>query len=61
MQEVLAIPPLPGDLDRARLRNGLWSDPCHHFTVVQETEIVGIWNYRYRIITGRNDHTDRCQ
>jgi hypothetical protein len=58
MQGVLAATPLPGSPDRVVLWDDLRSDPCHRFTVVQETEIFGVWHRCRRSVTGRNDHPD---
>ena len=58
MQGVLAIAPLSGSLDRARLWNDLLSAPFHRRTVVQEAEIIGIRNCLRWSITGRNNHSD---
>ena len=58
MQGVLATTPLPGSPDWAVLRDDLRPDPCHRFTVVQETEIFGVEHRCRRIVTGRNDYPD---
>ena len=58
MQGVLAIAPLSGSLDRARLRNDILSAPCHRRTVVQETEIIGVRHCLRWSIIGRDNHSD---
>ena len=58
MQGVLATAPLPGSPDRGFLWNDLRPAPCHHFTLVQKTEITGVLYCHHRIVTGRNSHPD---
>jgi len=61
MQGVLAIAPLSGSPHWVRLWNALLSDPRHLCTMVQETEIIGVWYYRHWSITGRVNHSDYRQ
>ena len=43
------------------LRDNLWSDPYHPFTLVQETEVISIWNQCHWIVAGRENHPDCLQ
>jgi len=56
MQGVLATAPLSRFPYRVVLWNDLRYNPCHHFTVVQETEIIGVRYHGLRIVTGGNNH-----
>ena len=58
MQEVLAIAPLPGFPYRGVLWDDLRSNPDHSCTVVQETEISGVWYRCHWIVNRRNSHSD---
>ena len=58
MQGVLATSSLPGSPYWIVLWDDLRSSPCHRFTVVQETEIVGVWYRCRRSVSGRNSHPD---
>ena len=58
MHGVLAIAHLSGSSYRIRLWNALLSDPCYLCTMVQETEIIGVWYYRYWVVAGWNNHSN---
>ena len=49
------------DFSPGYLRDELRSDPYHPLTLVQETEVISIWNQCHRIATKRDNHPECLQ
>ena len=43
------------------LRDDLWSGSYYPFTLVQETEVISIWQQCHRIVAGRDRNPDCLQ